>query len=110
MPISRAPREQRSRGGNGNRKEHIRRLSEVCHLLLDTGLILLVTAIDLSQEELEIIKTSVEPENIETLWVGNEVTTDINYDYYFADGQAAEEACGIVTQRLQEKGVIFKAW
>ncbi len=98
-------------GGNGEtRREHIRRLAEVSYLLMDTGLILIVTAIDLNQEELEIIKTVVDPENIETLWVGREVTTDINYDYYFTDGQAASEACEIVIQKLQEKGVIFKAW
>ncbi|MDC7226149.1 MAG: GTP-binding protein [Spirochaetales bacterium] len=96
--------------GNGKRSEHIRRLSEVCHLLLDTGLILIVTAIDLNQGELEVFNTVVGAENIETLWVGSEVTTDINYDHYFADGSAADEACEIVIRRLQEKAVIFKAW
>ena len=32
------------------RKEHIRRLGEVIHILLDTGLILIVTAIELTFE------------------------------------------------------------
>ena len=98
-------------GGNGTtRKEHIRRLAEVAHLMMDSGMILVVTAVGLNQEELEIIKTVVDPENIETLWVGDEVTTDINYDYYFTDGRAAEEACEILKERIQDKGVIFKAW
>ena len=97
--------------GNGvSRREHIRRLAEVCYLMMDTGLILIVTAVGLNREELEVIKTVVDPENIDTLWVGEQVTTDINYDYYFADGQAADEACEIVIRRLQERGVIFKAW
>ena len=98
-------------GANGkNRKEHIRRLAEVAHLMMDSGLIMIVTAVGLNQEELKIIKTVVDPDNIENLWVGEQVTTDINYDHYFTDGKAADEACEILKVQLQEKGVIFKVW
>lgn len=91
---------------HNHRSEHIRRLSEVCHLLMDTGLILIVTAVGLNQEELEIIQTVVDSHSIETIWVGSEKTTDINCDTYFAEAAAPEEACRIITQRLREKGVI----
>ncbi|MDY7029739.1 MAG: adenylyl-sulfate kinase, partial [Spirochaetota bacterium] len=97
--------------GNLTRKEHIRRLAEVAHLMMDSGLILIVTAVGLSQEELEIIKTVVDPDRIDTFWIGDEVTTDINYDYHFVNGDAAaDEAVQILKERFQEKGVIFKAW
>lgn len=96
--------------GNLARKEHIRRLAEVAHLMMDSGLILIVTAVGLSQEELEIIKTVVDPDLIDTFWIGGEVTTDLNYDYHFVNGDAADEAVQILKERFQEKGVIFKAW
>lgn len=98
------------KGNGSNRKEHIRRLAEVAHLMLDSGTILIVTAVGLDQEELEIIKTVVDPERIETLWVGDKITTDIKYDIHLADGGAAEEAFLILKEKLQEKNVIFKAW
>ena len=96
--------------GDATRKEHIRRLAEVSHLMIDSGLILIVTAVGLTQEELEIIKTVVDPDRIETLWIGDQVTTDINCDFYFANGDAAEAAVQTIRERFQEKGVIFKAW
>jgi len=92
------------------RKEHIRRLAEVAHLMMDSGLILIVTAVGLTQEELEIIKTVVDPDRIETLWIGDRISTDINYDHHFINGDAAEEAVQVMCERFQEKGVIFKAW
>jgi hypothetical protein len=38
------------------------------------------------------------------------VTTDINCDHHFINGDAASEAVQIIRERFQEKGVIFKAW
>jgi bifunctional enzyme CysN/CysC len=93
-----------------NRHEHIRRLAEVAHLMLDSGMILIVTAVGLNQEELEIIKTVNDPDKIETLWVGNNVTTDLNFDYHFTSGEDADEAVEILKSRFQEKGIIFKPW
>jgi bifunctional enzyme CysN/CysC len=39
-----------------HREEHIRRLAEVAHILLDSGAILIVTAVELNQHDLEILK------------------------------------------------------
>ncbi|MFP4364123.1 MAG: hypothetical protein ACLFR1_09660 [Spirochaetia bacterium] len=77
---------------------------------MDAGLILIVTAVGLNQEELETIKTVVNPDNIETLWVGNDVITDINFDYHFNSGEDAEEAARILKEGFQGKGILFKAW
>ena len=49
-----------------NRLEHMRRLAEVANLMLDAGIILVVAAAELTQEDLEVIKTAVQPDWIET--------------------------------------------
>ncbi len=43
-----------------NRSEHLRRLSEVANIMLDAGVILIVTAAELTQEELDLIRTTVD--------------------------------------------------
>lgn len=47
---------------------------ELANVLLDVGIILVVTASELRQEDLEIIKVSVEPDRIETVWVSADVS------------------------------------
>jgi len=37
-----------------------------CHILLDSGMILIVTAIDLTREDLELIQTTIHSDKIET--------------------------------------------
>jgi bifunctional enzyme CysN/CysC len=93
-----------------NRSEHLRRLGEVANLMLDAGAILIVTAADLSQEDLEVIKTSVDPDRIETVWVGDTVTTDIACDLILADEEAEEEGVERIKRLLQDKGVLFRPW
>ena len=60
-----------------NRLEHMRRLAEVANLMLDAGIILVVAAAELTQDDLEVIKTAVQPDWIETIWAGDSITTDL---------------------------------
>ena len=92
-----------------NRAEHIRRLAEVANLMLDAGVILIVTAAELTQDDLEILKTSVHPERIETIWVGETITTDIAYDLHLSH-EHEFEAVDLIKHELQDKGVIFRPW
>ena len=91
------------------RHEHIRRLAEVVHILLDAGLILLVSAIELSQNDLELIKTVVDEKIIQVVWVGDKVTTDLVYDLKIPGGDQVDLSVTKVKQLLQDKGIIFKA-
>ncbi|HTO74088.1 MAG TPA: adenylyl-sulfate kinase, partial [Gemmatimonadales bacterium] len=93
-----------------NRAEHIRRLGEVANLMLDAGVILIVTAIELTQEDLELIKTSVDSDRIETVWIGDTVTTDIAYDLLLGDHVGESEAVDQIKLVLQDKGIIFRPW
>ena len=94
----------------GNKSEHLRRLAEVAHILTDAGVILIVTARELSQDDLEIIKTTVMPDKIETVWVGEDVTTDIAYDLKVPGNLDIELSAKQIKELLQEKGIIFKPW
>jgi bifunctional enzyme CysN/CysC len=92
-----------------NRQEHLRRLAEVANLMLDAGIILVVTAAELTQEDLELIRTTVDPDRIETVWLGEKVTTDIAYDLLLEDPDGAD-AVDRIKRLLQEKGIIFRPW
>jgi bifunctional enzyme CysN/CysC len=98
------------KGGENHREEHIRRLAEAANILLDAGCIQIITAIELTQDDLEIVKTVVTPERIEVVWVGGEVTTDIAYDLIIPDPHSVDAAVDRIKGMLQEKGIILKAW
>ncbi len=78
--------------------------------MLDAGMILLVTAIELTQEDLENIKTIISPDKIEVVWVGDDVTTDIGVDMHIHDELTIEDSVEMIKNILQDKGVIFRPW
>jgi bifunctional enzyme CysN/CysC len=92
-----------------NRLEHMRRLAEVANLMLDAGIILIVAAAELTQDDLEVIKTAVQPDWIETVWAGDTITTDIACDLHLPGG-AVPEAVDRLKAHLQDKGIIFRPW
>jgi len=95
--------------GAENRQEHLRRMAEVANLMLDAGVILIVTAGELTQADLELVRATVQPERIEVVWVGESATTDVAHDLLVPDPDAAE-AVDLVKQMLQDKGIIFRPW
>jgi bifunctional enzyme CysN/CysC len=92
-----------------NRLEHMRRLAEVANLMLDAGIILVVAAAELTRDDLEVIKTAVQPDWIETVWAGDTITTDLAVDLHVPGG-AIHEAVDRLKAHLQDKGVIFRPW
>jgi bifunctional enzyme CysN/CysC len=94
---------------SNSRKEHLRRLAEVVHILLDAGLILIVTAIELTQDDLEAIKTIINPDSIETIWIGEKVTTDIPYDLKIPRTEDMQRAVETAKAMLYERGIILKS-
>jgi bifunctional enzyme CysN/CysC len=78
--------------GQDQRREHFRRLAEVANILLDAGLILIVSAAELTEDDLDVLKTSLPAELIYTVWVGDRVTTNLTCDAILTD--AAREQGG----------------
>jgi bifunctional enzyme CysN/CysC len=93
-----------------NRGEHLRRLGEVANMLLDAGAILIVTAQELTQDDLAIVKTTVDPDRIELVWVGDRVTTDVSCDLVLGEHEAQVEGVDRIKRLLQDKGVLFRPW
>lgn len=89
-----------------HRPEHLRRLGEVANLMLDAGLILIVTAIGLTQSDLDIIRTAVDSDLIEVVWVGTD-PTDIQADLQIETLDNLDQAAGQIKRLLQQKGIIF---
>ena len=92
------------------KNEHLRRFAEVSHIMLDSGVVLIVTAQTLSQNDLENIKTSVSPDLITTIWIGDEITTDLVYDFQIESHSTTSQAVSIIEEYLEENGIVFKVW
>jgi bifunctional enzyme CysN/CysC len=90
-----------------SRLEHIRRLAEIAHIFLEAGLILIVTAVELTQQDLRIMQTVIDANKIETIWVGEQVTTDISFDTKVLDSELAENSVIQIKHLLQDHGFIF---
>lgn len=91
-----------------HKDEHIRRVAETANILLDAGIILIVTAIELSQKDIEIIKTGVGSEKVNTFWIGENVTTDIEEYTQIESFENFDEAVLKIKSDIQDKGIIFK--
>jgi bifunctional enzyme CysN/CysC len=90
--------------------ELVRRLGEVANIMLDAGSILIVTAAELTQGDLEVIKTAVDPDRIEVVWVGDALTTDLSYDLLLGDQETGIDGVEKIKRLLQDKGVLFRPW
>jgi bifunctional enzyme CysN/CysC len=92
------------------RSEHIRRLAEVANILLDTGLILVITAAELTQEDLTLVRTTLSTERILTAWLGESITSDLSPDLLLSPLELPSEAVERLRRLLQDAGVVFRAW
>jgi len=96
-------------GGN-HKEEHFRRLAEAAYLLLDTGMIFIVTATNVRKSDLDIITTSIDSDQILTVWIGEEEGCDMDCDVYIGDYENVEQAALDIKELLQNKGAIYRPW
>jgi bifunctional enzyme CysN/CysC len=90
----------------GHNEEHFRRLAEFSNIMLATGQILIVSAQDVSEKELSIIKTSIDEDMIVSVWVGEGLPEESSYNMVYPEADA--RAFSIKTKEyLQKKGIIF---
>jgi bifunctional enzyme CysN/CysC len=93
-----------------NRGEHFRRLGEVVNIMLDAGLLVIVSAADLAPDDLDILTTAVDPDRIHVIWVGDPATAKIRADLVLGDHVVGADAVDPVKRLLQEKGALFRPW
>jgi len=95
---------------SNNREEHIRRLAEAAYLMLDAGCILIVTATELTAKDLEIMRTVVSTERIETVWIGEHITTDLECSLHINRSPDEDNTAMIIKKHMREKGIVFRPW
>jgi bifunctional enzyme CysN/CysC len=90
-----------------NRQEHMRRVGEVANILLDAGLIVIATAVELGQDDLNLLRTSVGADRVWTAWLGNEVTTDLESNVMIDTNTSTADAVAQLKQLLRDERLIF---
>jgi bifunctional enzyme CysN/CysC len=95
-------------GQGGDRAEHLRRLAEVAHLLLDAGVLLVVTAVNLTRVELDLIETTVGEERMVVVWMGDEAPSDVACDLRLDSTYPLDDQVDKMKAVLQDKNIIFK--
>jgi bifunctional enzyme CysN/CysC len=93
-----------------DRAEHMRRLAEIANLMLDTGAILIVTAVELTPEDLEVIKAGVDADRVTTVWIGDNIVTGLPSDLRLSERLTHAEAADQIKSHLRDQGVIFRPW
>jgi bifunctional enzyme CysN/CysC len=96
--------------GAEERREHFRRLAEIANIVLDAGLILIVSAADVTEEDVEVLRTSLPSELIFSVWVGDRVTTNLTSDAVLTDAEREAGGAQALKKLLEERHVIFKPW
>ena len=91
-----------------HRREHLRRLAEVANVMLDAGLILIVSAAELTLEDLELIKTTVDLGQVEAVWIGGTSGTDFRHDLHVVEHEDEDEAVDRIVALLHGTGVIVR--
>jgi len=97
---------KRAKPGN-NWHEHLRRMAQIAHLFLDAGLFLLLTAVELQEEDLRVFRSIIDPTLIETIWIGDIRTTDLAVDLQVSSNEDVDKAVERIKQMLQDHGSIF---
>lgn len=83
--------------------ENIRRLAEIANILADAGAILILTATELSEYNVETIKIVASSKPIQTVWLGDPRNTDLECDMVLDPEQ---DCVGEIRRRLEQLGII----
>jgi len=89
-----------------DRHEHIRRIAEIANIFLDAGIILIVTAVALTQADLELFQSIVDPTKMVTIWVGDPVSTDIQHQLKLEKDQPPDQSLLQILGMLKGNGFI----
>lgn len=91
-----------------NKTEHIRRLAEVSNIMIDSGTIPIVTAVELNNDDLKIMETTIDSKEIIKVWVGENTNSELKQDLLISKNDTIELAVDKIKSLLQKRGIIFK--
>jgi len=84
------------------REEHIRRISEISHIMMDAGLFFIVKMDDLSYEERDLIQLLIGSSRLKTIWVGQTLSTDLEPDWHIRRPDDLEKHMEQVDQIMKD--------
>lgn len=90
-----------------NREEHLRRLSEISYLMLDSGLIVVATARDLDHYELSSVKTIISPFELLTVKIDDKFGSDDEGIIHLEESFDNNSAITKIISWLRENRMIF---
>lgn len=91
-----------------SKKEHIKRLSEVSNLMMDSGSILIAAASELNRDDIEIVEAAVNSKEVIKVWVGENEISEVDEDLFVSKEDTVELAVDKIKSLLQKKNIIFK--
>lgn len=96
------------RDGKEVHTEHFRRLAEVANLMLDAGIILIVSARDVSDEDLQILKSNLmdRADRIITVWAGESSPPRLTPQLQI-NANEMPKGVSMIKQYLRQQGYIF---
>jgi len=93
-----------------NKTEHFRRLAEVANIMLEAGVILIVSVIELTKEDAKQLMMAVPYEKIEVIWLGEEIDTDVDLNLHIPETVSIDKTVSKIKEYMQKKGIIFRPW
>ncbi len=90
-----------------NWEEHIRRIAELAYIFMDSGMILVMTAVELTEDDQHILRTIIGSKKVNTVWVGEDISTDLQSDLQVSNDDVFEDSVSKIKQILKVRGSIF---
>lgn len=86
--------------------DQLRRFGEISNIMLDAGNILVVTTSEMTSNDLNELKTMISPEKIKVVWIGKNVSTDIEYDLQINEDCSVENVVNRIEDLLIKDNII----
>jgi len=89
-------------------QEHVRRLAEVCNILLQAGLIVVVSAAGLDRRDLDLFGVLVGTEHLVTILVGEPYRAGLDFDLQLPGEGPTAAALERIKQLLADRQIVFR--
>jgi len=89
-----------------DRHEHVRRMAEIANIFMDAGIILIITAVELTRLDLNLIQAIVDSTAIVPIWVGEPSSIDLPSDVAHVEIEPLEQAVVQILNKLQDNEFI----
>ena len=89
------------------RKEHIRRLGEVAHIMMDAGMVVIGTASDLNDDEFKLLQTIISKDDVLIINIGNDDIVDGLIDLNLDVNLSLTQKVDKILDLLEFKNVFF---